>query len=93
MKPPSRDPLTMLLIARLLDEIGLPKGAVSVLPMNRIVGDAMVEDERFKLLSFTGSPDVGWDMKRRAGMKRVVLELGGNAGVIVDDDQTSSESG
>jgi acyl-CoA reductase-like NAD-dependent aldehyde dehydrogenase len=69
-----------------LDEVGVPKGAVSVLPMNREVGDLMVEDERFKLLSFTGSPDVGWNMKRRAGMKRVVLELGGNAGVVIDDD-------
>lgn len=86
LKPPSRDPLTMLLVAKLVDEIGVPKGAVSVLPMNRAIGDALVEDERFKLLSFTGSPDVGWDMKRRAGMKRVVLELGGNAGVIVDEE-------
>src|SRR5215211_6992601 len=86
LKPPSRDPLTMLLVAQMLDEVGVPKGAVSVLPMNREVGDLMVEDERFKLLSFTGSPDVGWNMKRRAGMKRVVLELGGNAGVVVDED-------
>ncbi len=54
--------------------------------MSREVGDVLVEDERFKLLSFTGSPDVGWDMKRRAGMKRVVLELGGNAGVVIDED-------
>jgi acyl-CoA reductase-like NAD-dependent aldehyde dehydrogenase len=86
LKPPSRDPLTMLLVARMIDEVGVPKGAVSVLPMDREVGDALVEDDRFKLLSFTGSPDVGWDMKRRSGMKRVVLELGGNAGVVVDDD-------
>jgi glyceraldehyde-3-phosphate dehydrogenase (NADP+) len=86
LKPPSRDPLTMLLFAEILDAAGVPKGAVSVLPMNREVGDALVEDERFKLLSFTGSPDVGWEMKRRAGMKKVVLELGGNAGVIVDGD-------
>ncbi|MEA2597079.1 MAG: hypothetical protein QOF01_3548 [Thermomicrobiales bacterium] len=86
LKPPSLDPLTMLLVAEMLDDIGAPKGSVSVLPMNREVGDALVADERFKLLSFTGSPDVGWDMKRRAGMKRVVLELGGNAGVIVDED-------
>lgn len=86
LKPPSKDPLTMLLVARLLDEIGVPKGAVSVLPMDRETGDAMVEDDRFKLLSFTGSPDVGWDMKRRAGMKKVVLELGGNAGVVIDED-------
>jgi acyl-CoA reductase-like NAD-dependent aldehyde dehydrogenase len=86
LKPPSRDPLTMLLIAEILDEIGVPKGSVSVLPMSREVGDALVEDDRFKLLSFTGSPEIGWQMKTRAGMKRVVLELGGNAGVIVDED-------
>jgi len=86
LKPPSKDPLVMLMVARLLDEIDLPKGAVSILPMSREVGDAMVEDDRFKLLSFTGSPDVGWKMKQRAGMKKVVLELGGNAGVIVDED-------
>lgn len=86
LKPPSKDPLVMLMVARMLDEIGIPKGAVSILPMSREVGDAMVADDRFKLLSFTGSPDVGWRMKQRAGMKKVVLELGGNAGVIVDED-------
>src|SRR5215213_3187270 len=86
LKPPSRDPLVMLFIAQLLDEIGIEPGSLSVLPMSRDVGNAMVEDPRFKLLSFTGSPDVGWEMKQNAGMKRVVLELGGNAGVIVDAD-------
>src|SRR6478752_10557276 len=86
LKPPSKDPLTMLLIARLIDEVGLPKGALSVLPMDRSTGDSLVEDERFKLLSFTGSPDIGWSMKNRAGMKQVVLELGGNAGVVIDED-------
>jgi glyceraldehyde-3-phosphate dehydrogenase (NADP+) len=86
LKPPSRDPLTMLLVAEIIDAAGVPKGAVSVMPMDRDVGDALVEDPRFKLLSFTGSPDVGWAMKRRAGMKKVVLELGGNAGVIIDSD-------
>ncbi len=86
LKPPTKDPLVMLYVARLLDEIGIEPGSLSVLPMDREVGNAMVEDERFKLLSFTGSPDVGWKMKRTAGMKKVVLELGGNAGVIVDED-------
>jgi acyl-CoA reductase-like NAD-dependent aldehyde dehydrogenase len=84
LKPPSYDPLTMLAFAELLDEAGVPKGAVSILPMDRHVGDRLVTDERFALLSFTGSPYVGWDMKSRAGKKKVVLELGGNAGVIVD---------
>ena len=59
--------------------------AVSVLPMDRPTGDAMVRDERFKLLSFTGSPSVGWKMKGEAGKKKVVLELGGNAGVVADE--------
>jgi acyl-CoA reductase-like NAD-dependent aldehyde dehydrogenase len=86
LKPPSRDPLTMLLFAEIIEASGVPAGAVSIMPMDREVGDALVEDPRFKLLSFTGSPDVGWEMKRRAGMKKVVLELGGNAGVIVDKD-------
>lgn len=86
LKPPSRDPLTMLKLAEIFEEAGVPAGGLSVLPMNRTVGDALVADPRFRLLSFTGSPDVGWDMKRRAGMKPVVLELGGNAGVIVDRD-------
>ena len=53
--------------------------------MTRELGDRMVADERFKLLTFTGSPAVGWRMKERAGKKKVVLELGGNAGVIVDE--------
>jgi acyl-CoA reductase-like NAD-dependent aldehyde dehydrogenase len=52
--------------------------------MSRELGDRMVADDRFKLLTFTGSPSVGWRMKERAGKKKVVLELGGNAGVIVD---------
>jgi glyceraldehyde-3-phosphate dehydrogenase (NADP+) len=84
LKPPSKDPLTMLTVAEIVAEAGLPEGAVSILPMTRELGDRMVSDERFKLLTFTGSPSVGWKMKERAGKKKVVLELGGNAGVIVD---------
>ncbi|MBX3029601.1 MAG: aldehyde dehydrogenase family protein [Chloroflexi bacterium] len=84
LKPPSRDPLTMLAVAEIIDEAGLPDGAVSILPMDRELGDRLVEDDRFRLLTFTGSPGVGWAMKARAGRKKVVLELGGNAGAIVD---------
>ncbi len=84
LKPPSRDPLTMLTVAEIIDEAGLPPGAVSILPMSRQLGDRLVEDDRFALLTFTGSPSVGWAMKARAGRKKVVLELGGNAGAIVD---------
>jgi acyl-CoA reductase-like NAD-dependent aldehyde dehydrogenase len=85
LKPPSKDPLVMLRVAEFIDETDLPKGAVSVLPMDRPTGDRMVTDDRFNLLTFTGSPSVGWAMKAKAGKKKVVLELGGNAGAIVDE--------
>jgi glyceraldehyde-3-phosphate dehydrogenase (NADP+) len=84
LKPPSKDPLTMLTVAEIIEAAGVPAGSVSILPMTRELGDRMVADPRFKLLTFTGSPSVGWRMKDRAGKKKVVLELGGNAGVIVD---------
>jgi len=84
LKPPSADPLTMLTVAEIIEAAGVPAGSVSVLPMTRQMGDRMVADPRFKLLTFTGSPSVGWRMKERAGKKKIVLELGGNAGVIVD---------
>jgi glyceraldehyde-3-phosphate dehydrogenase (NADP+) len=85
LKPPSKDPLTMLTVAEIVEQSGVTEGAVSILPMTRAQGDRMVEDDRFKLLTFTGSPSVGWRMKERAGKKKVVLELGGNAGVIIDE--------
>ncbi|HEY4227769.1 MAG TPA: aldehyde dehydrogenase family protein [Candidatus Limnocylindrales bacterium] len=84
LKPATKDPLTILTVAEIIDSVGLPAGSVSVLPMTRELGDRMVSDPRFKLLTFTGSPTVGWRMKERAGRKKVVLELGGNAAVIID---------
>lgn len=83
LKPASATPLSSLELASIIEKTGLPKGSVTVLPMNRESGNQLVNDERFKLLTFTGSPEVGWKMKERAGKKRVVLELGGNAGVII----------
>jgi acyl-CoA reductase-like NAD-dependent aldehyde dehydrogenase len=83
LKPASSTPLSTLELAKIIDETELPKGAVSILPMNRTAGNQLVTDERFALLSFTGSPEVGWKMKAQAGKKKLVLELGGNAGVIV----------
>jgi acyl-CoA reductase-like NAD-dependent aldehyde dehydrogenase len=85
LKPAAKTPLSALILADALDKAGLPKGALSVLPMSRQTGDRLVTDERYKLLTFTGSSAVGWAMKARAGKKRVLLELGGNAGVIVDE--------
>jgi glyceraldehyde-3-phosphate dehydrogenase (NADP+) len=85
LKPATKTPLSALILADALDRAGLPKGALSVLPMSRQTGDRLVTDERFKLLTFTGSSSVGWGMKARAGKKKVVLELGGNAAVIIDE--------
>ncbi|HOT12990.1 MAG TPA: aldehyde dehydrogenase family protein [Polyangiaceae bacterium] len=84
LKPASFTPLGALLIGEILTETSLPKGAFSILPCSRSAADAFTTDERLKLLSFTGSPEVGWDLKARAGKKKVVLELGGNAAVVVD---------
>jgi acyl-CoA reductase-like NAD-dependent aldehyde dehydrogenase len=86
MKPASRTPLGAIIIGEVLAETNLPKGAFSILPASRDGADLFTTDDRLKLLSFTGSPEVGWDLKARAGKKKVVLELGGNAAVIVDRD-------
>ena len=86
IKPASRTPLGTIIIGEILAETDLPKGAFSVLPASRDGADLFTTDERLKLLSFTGSPGVGWELKAKAGKKKVVLELGGNAAVIVDHD-------
>ncbi|HAU14988.1 MAG TPA: aldehyde dehydrogenase, partial [Gammaproteobacteria bacterium] len=86
LKPASLTPIGALLIGEILAETDLPKGAFSILPCRRDSADLLTEDDRLKLLSFTGSPDVGWQLKARAGKKPVVLELGGNAACVVDKD-------
>jgi len=83
LKPASRTPLSCLELAKIIDKTDMPKGAISILPMDRETGNLLVTDERFKLLSFTGSPAVGWEMKSESGKKKVVLELGGNAATII----------
>ena len=83
LKPATSTPLSTLELAKIIDKTSLPKGAVSIMPMDRTVGNILVTDERIKLLTFTGSPSVGWEMKRKCGKKKIVLELGGNAGTIV----------
>lgn len=85
LKPARSTPLSAMELARIAYDAGLPKGALSILPMDRAAGNQLVTDNRFKLLTFTGSPQVGWKMKNEAGKKKVVLELGGNAGVIVTE--------
>lgn len=86
LKPAPQTPLTALMLGEIVLEAGLPAGALSVLPCDNTVAEQMVMDPRFKVLSFTGSAAVGWMLKAKCGKKRVLLELGGNAGVIVEPD-------
>ncbi|QKG80812.1 aldehyde dehydrogenase family protein [Tenuifilum thalassicum] len=83
LKPARKTPLSALMLAEVINNTNIPNGGISILPTDRNTGNNMVTDSRFSLLSFTGSPQVGWAMKKQAGKKRVLLELGGNAGVIV----------
>jgi len=86
LKPATKTPMVALMLADVICRSGYVKEAVSILPMTSQTAAPLIEDERFKLLTFTGSSDAGWAMKARAGKKRVALELGGNAGCIVHSD-------
>jgi acyl-CoA reductase-like NAD-dependent aldehyde dehydrogenase len=86
LKPAPQTPLTAFLLAEAVEQAGLPDGAFNVLPLSNEDAGLLISDDRIKMISFTGSAPVGWEIKRRAGKKKVVLELGGNAGVIVHGD-------
>ena len=86
LKPASSTPIGALVIGEILAETDLPEGAFSILPLETKNADPLVEDERIKKLSFTGSPAVGWALRDRARKKHVTLELGGNAACIIDND-------
>lgn len=85
LKPAPQTPLTALLLAELIDGLALPAGSFSAMVCSNPIAEQLVRDERVALLSFTGSDTVGWRLKEICGRKRVALELGGNAAVIVDD--------
>ncbi|MEE8577303.1 MAG: aldehyde dehydrogenase family protein [candidate division Zixibacteria bacterium] len=86
IKPAPKTPIIALMLARILDNTDYPKGAISVLPATNEDSAPLIHDDRVKVISFTGSDKVGWWIKNQAGRKKVVLELGGNAGVAVADD-------
>jgi len=83
IKPARNTPLSLLHLAEIINKSSLPKGCLSVLPMDRKIGNKLITDPRIAKLTFTGSSEVGWKMKAEAAKKRITLELGGNAGVIV----------
>src|SRR5580704_12702073 len=86
IKPAPQTPLTALLLAETVQAAGWPDGALNVLPLSNEDAGLLVTDDRLKMISFTGSAAVGWQIKKNAGKKKVILELGGNAGVIVHSD-------
>lgn len=86
IKPASKTPLSALSLGQIFVEAGAPAGAVSVVPCDAALAERLVGDSRVKFLSFTGSPDIGWHLRRIAATPRVTLELGGNGAVIVHED-------
>jgi acyl-CoA reductase-like NAD-dependent aldehyde dehydrogenase len=86
LKPAPQTPLTSLLLGEVVQHSGWPDGALNILPLSNEDAGVLVTDERLKMISFTGSAAVGWQIKKNAGKKKVLLELGGNAGVIVHKD-------
>ena len=86
LKPAPQDPLSALMLAQLIQQAGWPDGAVNVIPLSNEDAAPLVTDDRIKMLTFTGSSAAGWELKKRAGKKRVTLELGGNAACIVHGD-------
>ena len=92
LKPASQTPSPALLLGEILLEAGLPPGALSVVPSRAADAEPLVEDHRFALVTFTGSMDVGWRIKRLAWRRRVALELGGNAAVVVEPDAGDPEA-
>lgn len=86
LKPASKTPIIALMLAELIEQADYPKGAISILPGSASDASPLLTDDRVKLITFTGSAEIGWWIKANSGQKPVVLELGGNAGVIVADD-------
>ena len=87
LKPATKTPLSSLKLAELLMEAGLPDGALNVIiGSGATVGNRLVEDERLAMITFTGSPPVGREIKSRSGLKRVTLELGSNSPTIIEED-------
>ncbi|KTD60991.1 aldehyde dehydrogenase family protein [Legionella spiritensis] len=86
IKPDLQTAMTAIRLGQIIIESGWPANAIAIVPCRNDVAQALVSDERIRMLSFTGSPRVGWELKRQAGKKPVTLELGGNAGNIIEPD-------
>ena len=86
LKPSSQAPVSALMLGEIAGEAGLPPGVMNVVPAKSRVASSLVPDPRIRMVTFTGSPDVGWALRAQAGKKKVLLELGGNASAVVEAD-------
>lgn len=92
LKPASQTPLSALFLAELIEQTSLPKGAFNVITgSGKLVGDVLIESDHINMITFTGSPAVGIDIRKRAGLKKVTLELGSNAGLLIDEQVNLDE--
>jgi len=86
LRPSSQVPITALLLAEVISRTDYPRGGFNALPAGYRESEPLLDDDRVKMLTFTGSPAIGWELKKKANKKKVTLELGGNAAVIVESD-------
>jgi glyceraldehyde-3-phosphate dehydrogenase (NADP+) len=86
LRPASQVSITSMLLGKIINETDYPAGGINVVPSGYEAAEVLLNDERVKMLTFTGSPEIGWDLKKKAHKKKVTLELGGNAAVIVEPD-------
>jgi len=86
LRPASQVSITSLLLGEIINDSGYPDGGLNIVPCGYKEADALLTDKRVKMLTFTGSPAVGWEFKKKANKKKVTLELGGNAAVIIEPD-------
>lgn len=86
LRPASQVSLTSMLLGEIINETGYPAGGINIVPSGYEAASVLLNDERIKMLTFTGSPEIGWDLKKKAHKKKVTLELGGNAAVVIEPD-------
>jgi len=86
LRPASQVSITSMLLGKIINETDYPAGGINVVPSGYEAAEVLLNDERVKMLTFTGSPEIGWELKKKAHKKKITLELGGNAAVVVEPD-------
>jgi len=86
LRPSSQVPITSIILGEIISESGYPAGGLNIVPSGYQAAEALLTDDRVKMVTFTGSPAIGWELKKKAFQKKVTLELGGNAAVVIEPD-------